>query len=313
MGVMKTHEEFIEKVSPILPNITFLEKYTGTKNKIHTICNVCGYQWYPIPSNLYKGHGCPNCTKHGKISHDEFVKKMADVNPNLTILGEYVNHHSIILYKCNKCEQEHSARAGNLLEGHGCPYCFGRYRIKGKNDLASVRPDLVKYFLNPNICNSISVHSQKKVDLKCDICGKTVTMVVDKFTARGFHCPCCNGSKGENKISLFLSAQEITYVEQKRFQSLRGIGGRPLSFDFYLPEYKLLIEYQGKQHYSPVDLFGGEEQFKIQKEHDKQKRFFAEINNYHLLEIPFWEYNNVDSIILSELERLRILQNKEVS
>jgi hypothetical protein len=41
-----------------------------------------------------------------------------------------------------------------------------------------------------------------------------------------------------------------------------------LSYDFFLPDFNLLIEYQGRQHFIPVERFGGEETFKIQLEHD---------------------------------------------
>ena len=33
-------------------------------------------------------------------------------------------------------------------------------------------------------------------------------------------------------------------------------------YDFFLPDYNLLIEFHGKQHYEPVEIFGGEEEFK---------------------------------------------------
>ena len=39
---------------------------------------------------------------------------------------------------------------------------------------------------------------------------------------------------------------------------------------FYLPSFNLLIEYNGIQHYEPVDFFGGEEQLIKQKEIDKK-------------------------------------------
>ena len=57
-----------------------------------------------------------------------------------------------------------------------------------------------------------------------------------------------------------------------------------LSFDFYVPQYNTCIEYQGVQHYKPVERFGGEEQFAIQQEHDELKRKYAKNNNFDLLE-----------------------------
>ena len=70
-----------------------------------------------------------------------------------------------------------------------------------------------------------------------------------------------------------------------------------MSYDFYLPEYNLLIEAQGKQHVEPVEYFGGEDQFVIQTEHDKRKREYAEIKNIELLEIFYNDINNISNIL----------------
>ena len=63
----------------------------------------------------------------------------------------------------------------------------------------------------------------------------------------------------------------------------------------------MLIEFQGKQHYKPVSAYGGEEQFKVQQEHDKRKRQYAKDNNINLLEIAYWDFNNIEEILSREL------------
>ena len=75
-----------------------------------------------------------------------------------------------------------------------------------------------------------------------------------------------------------------------------------LSYDFYLPTYNLLIEAQGQQHITPKELFGGEEQFQKQQEHDKRKRDYAEANGYKLLEIWYYDYDRIEEILNKELE-----------
>lgn len=112
----------------------------------------------------------------------------------------------------------------------------------------------------------------------------------------------CISSTGEYNINTYLSTNNISYQSQKKFNGLVGVGGNPLSYDFYLPDYNLLIEAQGRQHKQPVIIFGGEEKFQIQQEHDKRKREYAENNGYKLLEIWYYDYNNVDKILDKELE-----------
>ena len=55
------------------------------------------------------------------------------------------------------------------------------------------------------------------------------------------------------------------------------------------------------QHKMPVEFFGGEKTFEIQKEHDKRKREYAESNGIELLEIWFNEFDNIETILESRL------------
>ena len=68
------------------------------------------------------------------------------------------------------------------------------------------------------------------------------------------------------------------------------------------PDYNLAIEYQGKQHYEPVDFAGkGDEwakyQFKVGQQRDNIKRQYCQQNNIKLIEIPYWDYDNIDNIV----------------
>ena len=75
-----------------------------------------------------------------------------------------------------------------------------------------------------------------------------------------------------------------------------------MSYDFYLPQYNLLIEYQGEQHERPIEFFGGEERFKIQKEHDKRKKEYAKLHKIRLLDIWYYDFDVLDQILSKELK-----------
>ena len=93
----------------------------------------------------------------------------------------------------------------------------------------------------------------------------------------------------------------ICFSSQYKYDGLVGVGKRQLSYDFYLPDYNLLIEYQGLQHEKPIEWFGGKKHFEIQQEHDKRKREYAEKNNIELLEIWYWEFDNIENILDKKL------------
>ena len=88
----------------------------------------------------------------------------------------------------------------------------------------------------------------------------------------------------------FAQSQDEDYKYQVRYTDLRGENGRELSYDFGVLKdgiIVLLIECQGIQHYRPVDLFGGEDQFELQKKHDKKKKEYADKIGVPMIEIPY--------------------------
>ena len=103
----------------------------------------------------------------------------------------------------------------------------------------------------------------------------------------GYGCPICNESKGERQVSMWLEQHKMIYIPQKRFNDC--CDKNTLPFDFYLPDYNICIEYQGKQHYEPIEYFGGEDTLLYTQYHDKIKRDYCIYKNISLICIPYWE------------------------
>ncbi len=119
-------------------------------------------------------------------------------------------------------------------------------------------------------------------------------------------CGCLKQSKYEAWVLKYF--EEMGYESpddfeyQKRFDDLRGYGDGKLSYDFAVykdNELFALIECQGQQHYIPVEMFGGEEQFAKQQLHDEIKREYAEKLNVKLVEVPYTvvTYDEVKDIL----------------
>lgn len=98
-------------------------------------------------------------------------------------------------------------------------------------------------------------------------------------------CPRCNESKGEKTISKYLDNLNIKYFREHKFNNC--INKRKLRFDFYLPEYNLCIEYNGKQHYEDVKIFGGVNNLSYVKNNDKIKEEYCFQNNIPLIIIKY--------------------------
>lgn len=97
-------------------------------------------------------------------------------------------------------------------------------------------------------------------------------------------------SRGEHMVNEYLMSLGVYYEPQKIYPDLRGAKGYPLSYDFlvyYDGRPFLLIEYQGVQHYRPVEYFGGESQFCVQQSNDNKKRAYAAAIGLNFIEIPY--------------------------
>lgn len=88
----------------------------------------------------------------------------------------------------------------------------------------------------------------------------------------------------------YLNARGINFVHQKTFDRLAD--KRALYYDFFLEDESVLIEYDGEQHYRPIEYFGGEPVFNKQRKHDVIKDEYARLNNLTLVRIPYYLNNS---------------------
>jgi len=139
---------------------------------------------------------------------------------------------------------------------------------------------------------------------KCD-CGNE-TIVLGNSLVLGHTLSCgCAVSHMNAYIESYLTNQNIVHSSEY----IVFVEGHKLRFDFHLPEYNLFIEYDGEQHYYPIN-FGGwdetglQENFEKTKYRDNLKNKYCEENNINLLRIPYWEKDNIETIISNHLQRL---------
>lgn len=290
----KTHDEYVLELSIKNPNIEVIGKYSGALTKIQHRCLTHDVYWYTTPSRALQGVGCEMCHSE-KISaskyktHEQYVNEVSKINPNIVVIGKYIEARVQILHKCTLHNVEWLAYPDNILRGCGCPKCGGEKigdRLRKTHeqyveDLKSVNRDVVPI--------EMYVDSFTPILHRCLVDGnewyaKPVNIL------SGCGCPQCNGSHGERFIKLWLDDHDVKYGQQKTFDDC--VDKKPLPFDFYLPQYNCCIEYDGEQHYKPVDYFGGEEYFKYVVKHDNIKTNYCKDNNIKLLRIPY--YANIE-------------------
>lgn len=106
------------------------------------------------------------------------------------------------------------------------------------------------------------------------------TKIRTKLTADGIIKP-----KWKHELSLFEAIRK-RYPDTLYQYRPEWLGRQ--SLDIYIPSLQIAVEYQGIQHYHPIDFFGGEEALLQRKELDKQKKRLCEENKVRLIE---WTYD----------------------
>lgn len=120
----------------------------------------------------------------------------------------------------------------------------------------------------------------------------------DLKSGKTISCGCFKKSKGEEKLSKLLKENGFNFIQQYKFEDLKGDSFN-LFFDFAIlddqEKLSCLLEYQGEQHYTPQEYFGGKERFERQIKYDNLKREYCIKHNIKLVEIPYWDYNKMSA------------------
>ena len=120
----------------------------------------------------------------------------------------------------------------------------------------------------------------------------------------GQGCPSCSSvSIGEEYIQRYLEENKIKYIKQHGFDTCKF--KNKLSFDFYLTEYNVCIEFDGIQHFKPIKQFGGIKEFDDTQLRDKCKDKWCIENKVKLIRIKFDQKSKISDILDKELKSIK--------
>lgn len=211
----------------------------------------------------------------------------------------YKNSQTVKSYIC-KCLNDgyiNNVNESNLTKGSGCPVCSNRAIMKGANDLATTRPDYIKYIVNKEDTHKYGKSSNKKVMMVCPDCKTERMFSINMLDKLGkLPCKCSDGISYPNKFVMSLLEQlGIKFNTEKRFKWLPN-----RYYDFYIKDLDLIIEAHGEQHYVQTNRKGGrslEEETKNDKL-KKDKAIEHDIENYIVIDCRTSEREFVKASIL---------------
>lgn len=177
--------------------------------------------------------------------------------------------------------------------GTKCPYCTHKKVLKGFNDLETLNPRLAKEWhpqKNKIKPTEVLPNCNKKVWWLCSKGHEWKTTIINR-NRKHYGCPLCTKiekeSVGERLIKEFLEDNKISYQREYPIND----GKSTLFLDFLTPYGA--IEFDGKQHFQPVEWFGGEQGFINTQNRDKRKNEYCKTHNIPLLRI---RYDEIDVI-----------------
>ena len=194
-----------------------------------------GHEWQSTIDNRNRGHGCPYCSGRYVVAGNNDLQT---INPSLSLEWSFEKNQGLtpsdiapnsdrkVWWKCSKGHEWKTA-VYNRTYGYGCPYCSGRYVIKGQNDLQTVNPALAlewNYEKNEGLTPSdIAPNSDKKAWWQCSKGHEWETTVNNRNNGRG--CPYCSGKK---TLMGFNDLQTINPTLSKEWNYEKNIGLTPV-------------------------------------------------------------------------------------
>lgn len=249
--------------------------------------------------NFQQKKGCKYCSRNVKFTYQD-VKTYIESFGYKLLSKEYKNARTKLLVKCPNPNHEPYEVKFDAFKNQNqrCEKCSREQSSeKRKHDYKFVKEIVESY--GYKLISSDYKNTNTPLKMECPN-GHQLEMTFKKFYNEGHRCVLCSSSKGEREITRILNIYNLNFESQYKFDDCKF--KQCLPFDFYLPNYNCCIEFDGEQHYEIFEYFGGFDKFVDTKIRDTIKNEYCKKNNIRLLRIPYWDYNNIEEILIKELE-----------
>ena len=126
-----------------------------------------------------------------KKTHDKYILEVAEINPNIEVVEEYINDATKILHRCKICGHEWNSKPTYILQHRGCPNCTKNKLSKTKSRLTHDEYVAKVFVKNPTIeVLGTYVDSVTKILHRCDKCGYEWN-VAPSYVLGKRGCPVC--------------------------------------------------------------------------------------------------------------------------
>lgn len=289
MSKKLTTEEFIQKAKLIHGERYEYSKvvYKSAHQKVTITCKEHG-DFIQKPNSHLNRCGCIKCSGKEQLSTESFILKAKKKHKNLYdySLVDYKAIHQKVEIICHK-HGIFSQSPTNHLSGAGCAKCVGKKRHTTESFIQKSKEqhgDRYNYSMVEYINN------YTKVKIICKVHGIFLQTPSNHFNSN-IGCEQCKldskQSQPVSDIEYELKTNDIVFQKEHRFDDCKNTYTLP--FDFFIEELNLCIEYDGIQHFKPIEHWGGVEGYKRTVANDSIKNSYCNKNNIHLLRISYNE------------------------
>ncbi|MGX7029762.1 DUF2726 domain-containing protein [Vagococcus zengguangii] len=249
------------------------------------------------PARLLNTGGCGVC-KNTNLSHDDFVQLLFEkYGDEFTVLSTYNLTSNKLLVRHNTKENPHDFEviAGDLLHRKTCCVCNPRSKTH-EEFVEQIKEKFGEEYevLSRYINNKTPIRVRHICETGEHEFIKEPSSMINQHQG----CPlCAPRSKGEEKIQQYLEQTGREY--QKEFH-ISLTNNTFMRVDFMILENGQPIagiEYDGEQHFHPVEQFGGKEGFEKTQARDQVKNQYFKDMGIPLLRISYLEYERIEEIL----------------
>lgn len=273
---------------------------------------------------LRRSKRCPECLSiiqsvNNRIPVSELNNRIKNSKNSVIrdkqIVIKYEDHlhndkNSMVLVKCNLFGHHknlYPQTAISIGKNNICPECAKTREYKkkaGENLVEKINNILIEKNSSFSFFGSIDRNDKSIIfyELICKNCGCS-EWEREKYVS-SVKCKVCypNDTIGESRVIEYLNFLKKAFKKQKKFPGMKN--EKELKCDFFIPKLNLIIEFDGHQHFYPVDFFKGFKSFKKTIKCDWIKNRYALKNGINILRIPFYEYDNIEKLIDDSISKI---------
>lgn len=281
-------EEFVKKAKAVHGDRYDYSKvdYVKAIKPVVITCRIHG-DFPQSPNNHLNGAGCPKCTAMAIPDTETFVRRAQRKHGDRYDYSKtsYTGAHNRVTIGCH-IHGDYEQVAADHLRGAGCHKCGIIEGAKKKSYTTEEFKQRARAVHGDRFDYSKSVYVDDKTPLTiiCPKHGEFLQRPAAHIRSNG--CRVCSASKGELLIAETLVAEGIKYIHEYRLPGTKY----KYRYDFYIPEYNLLIEYHGVQHYKHTAFFGDKQSFRAILERDALKQSLALSMKYNFVAINYQRF-----------------------